>query len=141
MGHKIPIADNFDGRPESTQVVTCKTSDTFGKFQLAVLDTASEDTITATTSASIETAWCRVNEAITSAAAGRTTEVTLLRDGDIIVLVNGSSCTAGSQVIVEGNDGRITDAGATPAVGSVIGRALRTTSTDGHHVPVRVERA
>jgi len=124
--------------PALTHKFVCKTSDTFVKYQLVCFDSGSSTNVTATTSANVETAIGIALEAVTTAAAGTEIEVMLLTAGDIFVMINGSSCTAGVRVACEGNDGRVTDVGATPASGSVLGIALATTSTDGDFVPVLV---
>ena len=134
----IPAAFNHRGRAPLTHKFTCKTSDTFVLYQLVYFDSGSSTTVTATTGANGETAIGIAMEAITTAAAGREIEIMLLGDGDIFPLINGSSCTAGVKVAIEGTDGRVTDVGATPASGSVIGIALATTSTDGDYLPVLI---
>lgn len=134
----IPAAFNHRGRAPLTHKYTCKTSDTFALYQLVCFDTGSSTTVTATTSANVETAIGIAMEAITTAAAGREIEIMLLTDGDIFVMINGGTCTAGTKVTTEGTDGRVADVGATPASGSVIGIAYATSSTDGDQVPVLI---
>lgn len=101
---------------------------------------ATTSVVTGTTAADSELIIGIACEAVASADAGATTEIEVmfLMPGDIFPLINGSSCTAGTRVACEGNDGRVTDVGATPASGSVIGIALATTSTDGDLVPVLI---
>lgn len=134
----IPAAFNHRGRAPLTHKFVCKTSDSFALYQLVCFDSASSTNVTASTSANVETAIGIAMEAITTAAAGREIEIMLLADGDIFPLINGGTCTAGVKCAVEGTDGRVTDVGATPASGSVIGISLATTSTDGDFVPVLI---
>lgn len=135
----IPAAFNHRGNKLSHKF-TCKTGDTFALYQAVVFDSGSSTNVTATTAADSEAVIGIAMEAITTAAAGREIEILLLAPGDIFVMINGGTCTAGLSVAIEGTDGRVTNVGATPASGSCIGIALATTSTDGDYVPVLVGR-
>ena len=124
--------------PALTHKYVCKTGDTFVKYQAVCFDSGSSTNVTATTSADVETAIGVALENVTSAAAGTEIEILLWPVGDIQTMINGGTCTAGSDVAIEGTDGRVTNVGATPANGSVIGRVYATTSTDGDYVPVLI---
>jgi len=135
----IPAAFSHRGNKLSHKFV-CKTSDTFVLYQAVVFDSGSSTNVTATTSADDEGVIGIAMEAITTAAAGREIEILLLAPGDVFIMINGGTTTAGQSVIIEGADGRVEVAGATPAVGSCLGIALATSAVDGDYVPVLVGR-
>lgn len=137
MPTAFPAADRVNGN-QLTHVYGLKSADAFVKGQLVQFTSGSSTEVTSVTSADMETTIGIYRGASATAASGDTSEIIFLVPGEIRWLINGGTCTAGTRVAVEGTDGRVTNVGATPASGSVIGIALATNSTDGNYVPVLI---
>ena len=124
-----------------TQMYNTTSSVAIEKYQL-VLPGADADTVTGTTSAAAINWVGRANKAVSSGDAGTVrVEVEILCPGKIYYLKNGGTCTFGSSVELEGNDGRVADMGSAASadgqkrIGKMMGA---TTSTDGAWVPILI---
>lgn len=137
MASAIPAADRVNGN-QLTHVFGLKSGDAFVKGQLVQFTSGSSTEVTSVTSANSEAIMGIYRGDSATAASGDTAEIILLCPGEIRWLINGGTTTAGARLACEGNDGRVTDVGATPASGSVIGIALASSSTDGNYVPVLI---
>lgn len=95
---------------------------------------SSDTAVTATTVADTKLA---IGVALNAAGSGENVDVRLLGCG-IFVMIAGGTVTRGTKVKVEGADGRVTDLGGSDDDALSVGRALKSTSTDGDLIPVLV---
>lgn len=98
---------------------------------------ADDDTITGTS----DTNLCIgiAMEAVAAGEAGATKRIDVRLIGSAIVpMIGNGTVTRGKLAVTTGTAGKVTDSGATPDARTVVGRFLKSDSTDGNLVPVLI---
>ena len=133
--------ESHQGVNRSFRLLTTS-GETITKYQILYYG-ATADTVTAVTGAAGILGTFRAMESAASTVtgvSGHRIECELLCPGDIVYLLNGGTCTIGTPVEIEGNDGRVADMGAAASGDGQkkIGRALEGSTTDGDPVLVLI---
>ena len=107
--------------------------DTIVEGQLVMFDTT-DDLVIGTTVADQEDT---IGIALKAAVDGGRLPVRLLGHA-IVPMIAGGTVTRGLKVKVEGADGRVVNIGASDDAGMAVGRALKSSATDGDLIPVLI---
>lgn len=106
------------------------------KYQMVAFG-ADDDTITGTSDANLCIGFAM--EAVASGDAGATKRIRVALNGVAVVPgIGNGTVTRGTLAVATGTAGKLTDSGATPDARTVVGRFLKSDSTDGNHVPVLI---
>jgi hypothetical protein len=128
---------NYENIPCHRLIVAFKASAAVADQQLVVFG-GDDETVSPTTAASSELIIGKATHAMTSADVtnGERLDVELL-GSKVIWMVAGGTVTRGTVQECQGTDGKITNAGATPDPGALVGRAMRS-GVSGDKLPVLV---
>jgi hypothetical protein len=78
-------------------------------------------------------------EAVASGDAGSTRRIQVRLNGSAILpMIGNGTVTRGKLAVATGTAGKVTDTGSTPDARTVVGRFLKSDSTDGNLVPVLI---